>query len=192
MSETTALVVPGAALPAAREVIQRAEAQIAEAFALLATDPFAGLQKAIKAQKAMKIYGRVAAEAKMAGRIGNTAAATRMKAERVAGQALQAIDREQGKRTDRCYLLPFELLRLAAMAHLPTWKTLRDDKGRRCYPLDAQNPGYVTRNCAVAWPLLRTAIADQEERAYGGSGLTLPTPTICGRQAVFEWTVEDR
>jgi hypothetical protein len=87
----------------------------------------------------------------------------------------------------KCYLLPFELLRLAAVSDLPKWKTLRDTKGRRCYPLDAPNPGYVTRNCGVAWPVLRASINEQMARLRGVSSLVLPTPTIHGKQAVFEW-----
>lgn len=90
----------------------------------------------------------------------------------------------------KCYLLPFELLRVAAMANLPKWKNLKDDKRRRCYPIDAPNRGYLTRNCGVAWPLLRAAIDEQMARVRGASALTLPTPTVRGRQAVFEWTVE--
>lgn len=99
--KSTALVVPGMAGLAPREVIQRAEAQITEAHALLKTDLFAGLAKATKVQKAMKIYARVCTEAKATGRIGNMATATRLKAERVAGEALQSIERERGKAAGR-------------------------------------------------------------------------------------------
>lgn len=90
----------------------------------------------------------------------------------------------------RCYLLPFELLRMACQARLPEWKRLKDKKGRRCYPLDAVNRGYVTRNCAVAWPILQAAIAEQIQRHRGANALILPTPTIRGRQACFDWTTE--
>lgn len=87
----------------------------------------------------------------------------------------------------RCYLLPFELLRLAARANLSRWKTLRDEKGRRCYPLDAPNNGYVTRNCAVGWRELAKGMVEQMRHNYGATTLQLPTPAITGKQCVFSW-----
>jgi hypothetical protein len=59
---------------------------------------------------------------------------------------------------ERCYLLPFVRLRLAGVRMLPVWKQRRDAKGRPCYPLDAPNRGYLTRNCAVSWPDLAQAL----------------------------------
>lgn len=91
----------------------------------------------------------------------------------------------------RCYLLPFELTRMACQARLSEWKTLKDKKGRKCYPLDAQNRGYVTRNCAVAWPILQAAIAEQIQRYRDAGGLVLPVPIISGRQASFDWTEKE-
>lgn len=87
----------------------------------------------------------------------------------------------------KCYLLPFELLRLASRENLAKWKTLKDEKGRRCYPLDAPNHGYITRNCSVSWPRLQVALNEQMARMRTDGTLVLPTPTIHGKQAVFEW-----
>jgi N6-adenosine-specific RNA methylase IME4 len=82
---------------APRDVIHRAEREIERALALLQTDPFAGLLVAAHTQKAMKIYGRALAEAKVSGRTSNLAAAARLRAERVAGEALGMIERERGR-----------------------------------------------------------------------------------------------
>jgi len=86
----------------------------------------------------------------------------------------------------RCYLLPFELLHMATVKNLADWKTLKDKKGRRCYPLDAPNRSYITRNCAVPWPILQAAISN-EMRRVRSDGLALPIPTIRGHQAEFDW-----
>jgi len=94
-------------------------------------------------------------------------------------------------RLNRCYLMAFELLRLAAAARLDEWKRLRDRKGRRCYPLDALNRGYQTRNCAVSWERLTAAISEQSVRSYGSGNLALPVPIIQTKQAVFEWSGDD-
>jgi hypothetical protein len=91
----------------------------------------------------------------------------------------------------RCYLLPFELLRLACTTNLDHWKTLKDKKGFRCYPLDAPNRGYVTKNCAVSWDRLFEAMKAEMKRLHGSNGLTLPVPTIQTTQAVFDWVVDE-
>jgi len=61
-----------------------------------------------------------------------------------------------------CYLLPFELLRQTYIANKDPWHQVRS-----AYPLDAQNVGYRTRNCAVKWSVLREAMAVQMHRRYG-------------------------
>jgi hypothetical protein len=80
-----------------REVFQRIDAMILKAQAAAAVDPFRGLALAAKAQKAAKIWSQVAREAKSFAPITNRLIASRIRAERVAGQALQAIDRMPGR-----------------------------------------------------------------------------------------------
>jgi len=92
----------------------------------------------------------------------------------------------------RCYLLPFELLRWACRSNLAEWKLLRDTKGRRCYPLDALNQGYKTRNCAVSWTNLQAGLSAEMKRVRTVGGLALPTPTIRGVQAEFDWVEKDK
>lgn len=87
----------------------------------------------------------------------------------------------------KCYLLPFDMLRLACRAHLNDWKTCKDRKGRRCYPLDARNRDYVTRNCGVTWERLSAAMTDQMKRVRAEGVLSLPVPVVQKKQAVFEW-----
>ncbi len=85
--------------------------------------------------------------------------------------------------SSRCYLLPSEILRLAAEHNLGKW---RADRSK--YPKDAKNNGYVTRNVAVSWPDLRRAICEQMLRRYGDSnGSPLPMPVEFRTQLNFNW-----
>ena len=59
------------------------------------------LAMAAKAQKALKIYGKVLQEAKITGVMANRGIAMRLRAERVAGDALQSIEREERKGAGR-------------------------------------------------------------------------------------------
>lgn len=58
--------------------------------------------------------------------------------------------------TRRACLLPYDLLRTTCTANLERYKTLRTPRGRLVcrYPLDAENPGYRTRNISIPWSLL--------------------------------------
>jgi len=84
----------------------------------------------------------------------------------------------------RCYLLPFEVLRLAFKANAEDWK-----RRRGAYPKDAPNNGYVTRNVAVQWPELKAALCQQMHRRFG-STLELPVPRTVGEQTLFDWSKE--
>lgn len=83
-----------------------------------------------------------------------------------------------------CYLLPFELLRLAYITHRSDWQ--RDG----WYPKDARNNGYVTRNCAVPWITLRAGIVEQMHRRFGDR-LPLPAARREKVQLTFEWEAGD-
>jgi len=89
-----------------------------------------------------------------------------------------------------CYLLPFELTRLAYVAHKEAWH-----RTAAWYPKVAQNDGYKTINCAVPWPILKAAVAEQMHRHFGdGVACPLPKPEVVvagSKQAVFVWP-EDR
>ena len=86
----------------------------------------------------------------------------------------------------RCWLLPFEPLRLACVAHLDAWKRGKDARGAPAYPKDAPNRGYTTRNCAVPWDELWRAIRRVSSRRWG-SELKLPQPSGPAGQLVFDW-----
>lgn len=80
----------------------------------------------------------------------------------------------------KCYLLPYELLRMTCRANWQEWT-----KG---HPLDAQNNGWVTRNYAIPWQVLFAAMEAQMKRAFGsGEKLELPVVQVVGEQAVFQW-----
>lgn len=85
----------------------------------------------------------------------------------------------------RCYLLPFELLRLAFKHYLPAWKQRKTGK-LNWYPKDAKNNGYVTRNCAVPWTILKDALAEQMLRRIG-QRLELPIPQSVANQLLFDY-----
>lgn len=82
-----------------------------------------------------------------------------------------------------CYLLPFELLRLAFREHRSEWVRLY---GAR----DAKNRDYVTRNVPVPWKVLKEAINRQMVKGFGAAGLELPTPFAVKDQLMFRWGVE--
>jgi hypothetical protein len=79
----------------------------------------------------------------------------------------------------KCYLLPFELLRITCEENLGRWKSAGN------YPQDSRNNGYVTRNCPVAWPQLHADML----RVLVAHRLTLPTPDVTdnGKQMLFPW-----
>lgn len=81
----------------------------------------------------------------------------------------------------KCYLLPFEPLRIACVSHLDEWK-----RRKGAYPKDTQNHGYTTRNCVVQWDDLWRAIRRVSMRRWG-SDLRLPTATEASGQLVMEW-----
>jgi hypothetical protein len=83
-----------------------------------------------------------------------------------------------------CYLLPFELARLALMAHRSEWTRVFGTR-------DAKNDGYLTRNIPVPWKALHTAIVDQMQRSFvAPSTLELPVPFVVKDQLTFKWGVE--
>lgn len=86
----------------------------------------------------------------------------------------------------KCYLLPFELLRITTREFLPDWKKLIDNRGRPVYPKDARNNGYVTRNCPVPWDCLFADMRRIMHRRFD-QGLSLPQFDVIRGQAVFEW-----
>lgn len=91
----------------------------------------------------------------------------------------------------RCLLLPAELLRLAYEANKAQWHELRDEHGRKTYPKDSRNKGYVTRNCPVPWGTLRQAMTQQMNRKYGDEvALPLPSWTPTTQQLTFTYTTE--
>lgn len=83
-----------------REVFQRVDAMILKAQEAVSVDPFLGLAYAAKAQKAAKIWAQVAREAKGFGPIANRLIAARIRSERIAGEALKAIDRGKAGRPE--------------------------------------------------------------------------------------------
>lgn len=86
----------------------------------------------------------------------------------------------------RCYLLPYELLRITCLYNLARWKTLKGGDGRPAYPRDSPNAGYWTRNVAVTWPELKRCLEEQMLRRFGAD-LALPVPASQGNQLIFEW-----
>jgi len=81
----------------------------------------------------------------------------------------------------KCYLLPFEILRQAFMAHRSEW-------ARRFRVPPAPNHGYVTMNVAIPTADLKAALWEQMHRQFASPGdCALPTPTIIGQQVEFSW-----
>jgi 16S rRNA G966 N2-methylase RsmD len=82
------------AQPVPRGVLQQIDALIRKAHDTVAINPLEGLAYAAKAQKVAKIWTQVAREAKALGPTTNRLIASRIRAERVAGEALDAIRRD--------------------------------------------------------------------------------------------------
>jgi len=81
----------------------------------------------------------------------------------------------------RCYLLPFELTRLAFTMHRSAW-------AREFGTRDAQNQGYITRNVPVPWKILHAGIVEQMHRGFTtASTLQLPAPFVVKDQLTFRW-----
>jgi len=80
----------------------------------------------------------------------------------------------------KCYLLPFELLRLTFLCNRSSW--LRDYGA-----IDVENEGYITRNVAIPWPTLKTELLRQMLRRFDVAALELPTPFTVGPQLEFPW-----
>lgn len=85
----------------------------------------------------------------------------------------------------RCYLLPMEILRLAFHRNCRTWMQLP-----KCRVFDSPNPGYVTRNLGVPWPLLSAAMTAEMTRDFS-SELSLPTPLRTAGQLEFRWQFDE-
>lgn len=87
-----------------------------------------------------------------------------------------------------CYLLPFELTRLAYTTHRAEWHRHTDKNGKAdWYPKVAQNRGYNTINCAVPWAILKAAIMEQMHRRYGAEA-ELPLPIRgANDQLIFQY-----
>lgn len=81
-----------------------------------------------------------------------------------------------------CYLLPFELLRLAFTVNRSPWTRTYGTR-------DAKNSGYVTRNVPIPWKVLHTALVDQMHRGFK-STLELPAPFVVKDQLMFKWGAE--
>jgi hypothetical protein len=83
----------------------------------------------------------------------------------------------------RCYLLPFELTRLAFEANIKAWKKAMGDR----YPLIAKNSSYVTVNVSVQWDVFKAAIAQQMHRKWG-SAAPLPIARTSASQLDLFWS----
>jgi len=77
----------------------------------------------------------------------------------------------------KCYLLPFEILRLTARKNYLSWREQRP----------AQNNGYVTINRSVGWDQLFTEMRATMTRNFGEASLSLAKfDEICG-QGIFSF-----
>jgi len=84
----------------------------------------------------------------------------------------------------KCYLLPFEILRLTCTTLLEDWKQTRRARG----PKDVQNTSWVTRNWAVHWVVLFDALQRQMTLKFGGKiDVKLPVPKAQHQQFTFDW-----
>ena len=82
-----------------------------------------------------------------------------------------------------CFLLPYELLRMATAFNLASWKESPDCK----YPVPVANEGYTTINIAVPWTILKDQITRQMHRTFAREKIELPQPKLIGNQLTFEW-----
>lgn len=81
----------------------------------------------------------------------------------------------------RCWLLSFEILRLAAVANLERWQARPG-----AWPKLAENRGYKTANVAVPWDDLFACMRAVQDRAFA-SDLVLPAPEVTANQVRFGW-----
>jgi len=81
----------------------------------------------------------------------------------------------------RCFLLPFEPLRIACETHLEDWKQRKTVR-----KWDVQNRTYITRNWSISWDELWRAIRRVSHRKWGEE-LQLPKPMSVDGQLVFNW-----
>lgn len=81
----------------------------------------------------------------------------------------------------KCYLLPFEILRLTCTRNLHRWKLVK--------PVIAHNNGWRTQNWPVPWGTLFAAMEEEMKREFGGGvPLELPVGQKIGEQTeLFEW-----
>jgi hypothetical protein len=86
----------------------------------------------------------------------------------------------------KCYLLPFELLRLTCAGNIEKWKRA----SRPPYPICAHNKGWTTHNCSVPWPALFAAMREEMTCRFGAAGLTLPVPKVDQGDSLFEWAAK--
>lgn len=72
----------------------------------------------------------------------------------------------------KCYLLPFELLRLTCHEHGEEWS-----QNAKWYPKPAKNNGYTTVNFAIPFPVLQAAMWKTMQRQFGClTGLPIGEP----------------
>lgn len=84
--------------------------------------------------------------------------------------------------THKCWMLPFQLLRIACHTKIESWKRI---PGR--YPIDSHNERYLTRNVSVDWHELERAIWQQVFRQFGNGSPQLPQAIIRDKQMEFPW-----
>lgn len=87
----------------------------------------------------------------------------------------------------KCYLLPFELLRLTCTNNLPRWKEEAQTRNRK--PIDVLNEGWTTRCWPVRWVELFHAMDQQMMLSYGAKApvkMPKPVSTSDGR-TLFDW-----
>lgn len=79
----------------------------------------------------------------------------------------------------RCYLLPFEILRLAFAVN-------RDEWVRKYRKPPAQNDGYQTINVALKWNVLYPEMVRQMLRSFGSGAIAVGPPAPVVAQAQLE------
>ena len=90
--------------------------------------------------------------------------------------------------TQRCFLLPFLLLRRAWKQHGREWVSRAEKEEEGYKKVVAQNQGYTTTSVAVSWDILYQAISDAMVIYFSPETLTVPhreeptTEATCPRQ----------
>ena len=90
--------------------------------------------------------------------------------------------------TERCFLLPFHLLRRAWKQHGREWVSRAEKEEEGYKKVVAQNRGYTTTSVAVSWDILYQAICDAMVVCFSPETLVVPhreEPTMevaCVRQ----------